>query len=122
MDGGNWKEMFNAAVAGELWLVEFHVKSGVDVNYAHPEFLSTPLVAAILARQPAVVAYLLQSGALPNLGSEFDGVTPLQAARQTAQPALETLLLGHGATPLPPEAAPRTGFAAWWARLTGRSR
>ena len=122
MDGGNWKEMFNAAVAGELWLVEFHVKSGVDVNYAHPEFLSTPLVAAILARQPAVVAYLLQSGALPNLGSEFDGVTPLQAARQTAQPALETLLLAHGATPLPPEAAPRAGFAAWWARLLGRSR
>ena len=51
MDGGNWKEMFNAACAGDLDLVRYHVSNGVDVNYAHPEFLSTPLVASILARQ-----------------------------------------------------------------------
>jgi len=42
MDGGNWKEMFAAAEAGDLDLVEYHVSRGVDVNYAHPEFLSTP--------------------------------------------------------------------------------
>ena len=70
--GGNWKEMFNAAVEGDLALVEFHVKSGVDVNYAHPEFLSTPLVASILAGQEAVALYLLAHGANPSLRSEFD--------------------------------------------------
>lgn len=83
MSGGDWKEMFNAGCEGNLALVEHHVKSGVDVNYAHPEFLSTPLVAAILARQEAVALYLLDHGAHPTLPSEFDAATPIQAARQT---------------------------------------
>ena len=66
MDGGNWKEMFNAACDGDLELVRYHVKSGVDVNYAHPEFLSTPLVASALGGQEAVAIYLLESGASPH--------------------------------------------------------
>ena len=80
MSGGDWKEMFNAGCVGDLELVKHHVKAGVDVNYAHPEFLSTPLVAAIIAKQEEVALYLIEHGALPDLPSEFDGVTPVQAA------------------------------------------
>ena len=115
MSGGNWKEMFDAAVAGDLGLVEYHVKCGVDVNYAHPEFLSTPLVAAILAGQEAVANYLLESGANPGLPSEFDGVTPIQAARWAGLTALEARLVEWGATPLPPAATRRhwLGHLLW---------
>ena len=59
MSAGDWKELFAAACDGRIELVRYHVKNGVDVNYAHPEFLSTPLVACILARQPAVADLLL---------------------------------------------------------------
>jgi uncharacterized protein len=59
MDGGNWKEMFAAACEGDLELLAYHVKNGVDINYAHPEFLSPPLVACILADQEMVAMYLL---------------------------------------------------------------
>ena len=123
MSGGNWKEMFNAAVDGDLALVEYHVRAGVDVNYAHPEFLSTPLVAAILARQEAVARYLLSSGANPNLPSEFDSATPMQAARQAGLPALEDDLRRAGATPLPPGRvkAPRRGHG-WLGRWFGIGR
>ncbi len=69
MSGGNWKELFNAGCEGDLVLVEYHVKCGVDVNY--PEFLSTPLVGAILARQEHVALYLLDHGAVPDRSSEF---------------------------------------------------
>ena len=103
MSGGNWKEMFDAAVSGDLGLVEYHVKGGVDVNFAHPEFLSTPLVASILARQEEVALYLLKSGANPNLPSEFDSATPIQAARQAGLSKLEEELVKFGATPLPPD-------------------
>jgi hypothetical protein len=96
MSGGNWKEMFNAGCEGDLALVEHHVKSGVDVNYAHPEFLSTPLVAAILAGQEAVALYLLDHGANPTLPSEFDAATPLQAARQVGLTAVEERLYTLG--------------------------
>jgi len=83
MSGGNWKELYLAAREGDLELVRYHVDMGVDVNYAHPEFMSTPLVAAILGGQQAVAQHLLDNGADPDLLSEFDGVTPAEAAAQT---------------------------------------
>lgn len=104
MSGGDWKEMFNAGCEGDLALVEHHVKSGVDVNYAHPEFLSTPLVAAILAGQEAVALYLLDHGANPVLPSEFDAATPLEAAQQMGLTAVEEKLYAMG-VPRPPAGA-----------------
>jgi ankyrin repeat protein len=113
MSGGNWKELFNAGCEGDLALVEYHVKAGVDINFAHPEFLSTPLVAAILAGQEEVALYLLDQGAMPLLPSESDGVTPVQAARQAGLRAVEDRLCALGAPrpPLPPPHQP------WWRRL-----
>lgn len=119
MSGGDWKEMFNAAVEGDLGLVEYHVKAGVDVNYAHPEFLSTPLVAAILAGQEPVARYLLMSGANPNLPSEFDGATPMQAARRAGLSTLEDVLLRSGATPLPPSSAGKASWRGWLRECLG---
>ena len=115
MSGGDWKEMFNAGCEGNLALVAYHVRSGVDVNYAHPEFLSTPLVAAILAKQEAVALYLLDHGAHPTLPSEFDAATPLQAARQAGLKGVEEKLYAMGvprtaavAETAPASLAPRT--------------
>jgi uncharacterized protein len=121
MSGGDWKEMFNAAVQGDLALVALHVESGVDVNYAHPEFLSTPLVAAILARQGAVAHYLLAHGASPTLGSEFDGTDPLGAARQAGLADVAERLIGMGAKPAAATALPGESAGAqpagWWRKL-----
>lgn len=83
MSGGNWKEMYLAARTGDLDLVRFHVQMGVDVDYAHPEFMSTALVASILGGHKDVAQYLLDNGASPELMSDLDGVTPLEAAAQT---------------------------------------
>jgi ankyrin repeat protein len=113
MSGGNWKEMFNAACSGDLALVEYHVHAGTDIDYAHPEFLSTPLVACILAGQAQVALFLLERGANPQLCSEFDGLTPLQAARQAGLAEVERRLLALGAPALPP---PRRA-ERWWSRV-----
>lgn len=120
MSGGNWKEMYQAGCEGDLALVEYHVKAGADVNYAHPEFLSTPLVAAILAGQQQVALFLLDHGAIPDLPSEFDAATPMQAARQAGLPAVEDRLCELGVARLPPPepAPPRLGWFARW--LGGR--
>ena len=115
MDGGNWKEMFNAACEGDLELVMYHVKNGVDVNYAHPEFLSTPLVACTLAGQETIALYLLGAGADPHLWSEFDALTPIQAAQQAKLPALVARLKQLGAV-APPEVANKTE-RSWFSRL-----
>lgn len=81
--------MYEAACAGDLPLVRYHVQSGVDVNYAHPEFMSTPLVSAILAGQSEVALYLLENGADPTLVSNWDEMTPMQAARSKADHAVQ---------------------------------
>lgn len=97
MEGGNWKEMFQAACDGDQDLVEFHVRTGVDVNYAHPEFMSTPLVACILAGQENMALFLLGHGADPTLHSLFDDMTPLQAAQSVGMTSVVTRLREMGA-------------------------
>lgn len=119
--GGNWKELFHAATTGDLELLRYHVRCGVDIDYAHPEFLSTPLVACILAHQEAAAHVLLDSGAQPDLHSEFDGMNPLQAARHAGLPALEARLLTMGAT-TPPPVPPAAGARPWWRRLLAAAR
>lgn len=105
MSGGNWKEFFNAGCDGDMALVEYHVKCGVDVNYAHPEFLSTPLVGAILAKQEDVALYLLEHGALPDLPSELDGMTPMQAARHAGLQRVQGRLAQLGVERIEPALA-----------------
>lgn len=117
MDGGNWKEMFIAACDGDLELVKYHVRNGVDVNYAHPEFLATPLVACTVAGHEEVALYLLDSGANPHLASEFDALTPVQAAMQARLPALLARLEQMGVVAQPPAAKDRRN---WLDRLLAR--
>lgn len=119
MSGGNWKELFNAGCEGDLALVEYHVKCGVDVNYAHPEFLSTPLVGALLSGQEAVALFLLEHGAIPDLPSELDGVTPIQAARRMGLARAEDRLVALGVVRPPIEPARRVG---WWRQLLHAAR
>ena len=116
MSGGNWKEMFNAACDGDLELVRYHVKAGVDIDYPHPEFLSTPLVASILAGREEVALYLLDQGANPHLLSEFDGVTPLKAALKARMPKVAAELRALGANE--PEQSPKT--KSWLGRIFGK--
>lgn len=92
MSSGDWKEMFDAAVAGDLGLLRYHLTAKVDPNYQHPEYMCTPLVACILAGQHDAAALLLQSGADPQLRSEGEAMTPLEAAHHRRDPALIRLI------------------------------
>lgn len=81
MEHGNWKEMYEAAVAGDVELVRHLIGIGVDVNFIHPEFMSTALVSCIVAGQSDVAMLLIDCGADPALVSPWEEVPPLQAAR-----------------------------------------
>ena len=113
MSAGPWKEMFNAACEGDLAPVEYHVQTGVADNYATPEFRSTPLVAAVLAKQEQVALYLLAHGANPELPSEFDGVTPSQAAHRVGLGNVVAQLHQLGVAH-PPEPTAPTGWLEKW--------
>ncbi len=114
MSGGNWKEMFQAACEGDIEMVKYHVKAGVDVDFAHPEFLSTPLVASILAGQSEVALFLLDCGANPGLWSEFDGMKPYQAAHQRGLKDVELRLRALGVAEAIPAPPARRRFWKFW--------
>ncbi|WP_156364861.1 ankyrin repeat domain-containing protein [Aeromicrobium sp. Leaf245] len=130
MSGGDFKDMFAAAVRGDVELVRFHLERGVDPDYVHPELQSTALVTSILAGQDAVARELLGHGADPTLVSELDETTPVAAARAAGLTALEAHLVELGARPAagapPAGPAPRgrgDRRAAWWpAWLSNSSR
>jgi uncharacterized protein len=119
MSSGNWKELFDAACAGEMDLVRYHIRSGVNINHIHPEYFGTILVACILAKQQDVALELLANGANPHQYSELDGMRPLQAAKQAKLRVVEQELLHLGAQELPP-AQPRAILSKWRLPFWGR--
>ena len=82
MAAGDWKELYKSSVEGDLDLVRYHIRQGVNPNYQHPEILSTPLVASILNNHTQIAKFLLENGADVRLESYFDSHTPLSAAKK----------------------------------------
>ena len=97
MSGGDWKDMYAAALAGDLALVRYHIAAGVNPNYQHPEILCTPLVASLIHGHDDVARYLIANGADPQLRSDFDDLPPLQAARRYQRTELVALLQARDA-------------------------
>lgn len=90
--GGDWKEMLYAAEKGDLDLLIYHIRQGVDPNYQHPEFMTTPLIESIRFGHLNVAAYLLENGADPSLKEVFGPHTPMSLAKfQKNKAAIELL-------------------------------
>jgi len=97
MSAGDWKDLYAAALVGDLGLVRYHISEGVDPNYQHPEIMCTPLVASLIRGHGEIAHFLLEHGADPHLRSELDCLTPLQAARKHGRAEFVKVLRERGA-------------------------
>lgn len=79
--GGDWKEMFNAASDGDIELVRYHLKMGVDLNYQHPEYMTSVLIECIRLGKTEMVKFLLENGADPSATEGFGSTTTLSIAK-----------------------------------------
>ena len=95
MAAGDWKELFAASKKGDLELVKYHIKMGVNPNYQHPEFMCTPLIESIQHQQFDVAKYLLENGADVSIKEDFGTHTPLSMAKFTKNKKLITLVEAH---------------------------
>ena len=95
MAAGDWKELFAAAQTGDLALVKYHIRTGVNPNYQHPEFMCTPLIESIQYEQFEVAQYLLANGADPSIKEDFGPHTPLSMAKSTNNQKLISLVEAH---------------------------
>jgi ankyrin repeat protein len=105
--------MFLAACEGDVDLVRHHLTNGVDVDFAHPEFQSTALVACILAGREEVAHLLLDHGADPLLKSDLEDQTPVQAAHEAGLTTVKLRLRSLGA-PEPSSTQVETRARRWW--------
>ena len=82
MAAGDWKDLLYACQNGDLELVKYHIKGGVNPNYQHPELLTTPLIASIENANADITKFLLENGADPHLKAGFSTDTPMLVAKR----------------------------------------
>jgi ankyrin repeat protein len=80
-DAGDWKALYAAAARGDAETCALAVGCGADPNHQHPEFGTTPLIAATEAGHLDVVRALLAAGADPRIRANWDGYDAIEVAR-----------------------------------------
>ena len=96
--GGDWKRLYDAAVEGDLDEVAHGLDLGIDPNYQHHEFGTTPLIGAAQAGRLDVVRLLVERGARADIRSQWDGHTAAEAAEAEEHTALARWLRAQGAS------------------------
>ncbi len=94
MSGGNWKAMFKGIQENDIELVKYYLRTGVDPNYQHPEFMALPLAESIRYHHIEIVKVLLLNGAKPLIVEIESGKTCLELATQLKKTAVIDLLKG----------------------------
>ena len=81
MSGGNWKEMFDAVQKGDIELVDYYLRIGIDPNYQHPEYMASALIESIRFNHLNISKLLLENGANPKIIEVLTGETPLSVSK-----------------------------------------
>lgn len=92
MSGPDWKIMFKAVQEGDIELVGYYLKMGINPNYQHPEMMAAPLVESIRFNHLDIAKLLLENGANPSIEEDMEGDTALFVAKARKNKAAIDLL------------------------------
>ncbi len=95
MSGGSWKDMFKGVEKNDLELVKYHIKTGIDPNYQHPEYLTGPLFECIRLNHLEIAKFLLDNGIDPTQKEGFGSETPLSLAEKHNNQAFIELIKSY---------------------------
>jgi ankyrin repeat protein len=95
MSGGDWKAMFHAIQKGDIDLVDYYLKVGIDPNYQHPEYMASPLVESIRFGHIEISKLLLAKGADPHAKEVMGGDTALEVAESKKNAEAIELIKAH---------------------------
>jgi len=82
MSGGDWKAMFKGIQEKDFELVKFYLRSGIDPNYQHPEYMALPLSESIRYDHLEITELLLANGAKSDIIEMESVLTTLQLAKK----------------------------------------
>jgi ankyrin repeat protein len=80
--GGDWKEMFLGVETNDFTLVRYYLDRDIDVNYQHPEFLTSALIESIARNHIEMMGFLLERGADPTIKEALSNKPPMQIAKE----------------------------------------
>jgi ankyrin repeat protein len=60
--GGDWKDFFRAIQLNDIELVKYHIRTGINPDYQHPEYMTAPLMECIRFGHLDIAEYLLENG------------------------------------------------------------
>lgn len=84
--GGDWKDLVKAAREGNIPLIQYHLRQGVDPDFQHPEYFTCPIFEAVRNGNLEAVKVLIEEGkADPNIIEHFAEQTPIEAALEAQQ-------------------------------------
>ncbi|MFK7971818.1 MAG: ankyrin repeat domain-containing protein [Bacteroidia bacterium] len=92
MAGGDWKAMFRGIQENDLELVKYYLKTGIDPNYQHPEYLALPLAESIRYDHMEMTELLLKYGASSAIIEEESGISVLEIAKSMKKKKVVKLL------------------------------
>ena len=92
MSGGDWIETYTACQKGDLELVKYHIENGIDLNYMHPEILTTFLMESIRSGHLSITEYLLENGANIMIKDYWTGETAISIAEKLKDKSFINLL------------------------------
>jgi uncharacterized protein len=82
MSAGAWKDLYYAIQKNDIGLVHYYIKQGVDINYQHPEIMTTLLIESVRQGNFEIVKFLLENGADPSMAEDFGDDTALSLAKK----------------------------------------
>lgn len=90
--GGDWKDLFAAVQRGDLDTVRYYILMGIDPNYQHPEYLTSPIIESFREGQLEIAEYLLKNGATANVKEIWTGQDLLSIVKATKNKAALALI------------------------------
>lgn len=88
MGHGDWKDMFKGVQDNDLELVKYYIRMSIDLNYQHPEFLTSPLIESIRNENLPMLTLLLDNGALPDVCEVASEKSPMSIAKEIGNEAI----------------------------------
>ncbi|MBL7793932.1 MAG: ankyrin repeat domain-containing protein [Saprospiraceae bacterium] len=92
MPSGDWKDMLKAVENGDFELVKYHLNNGIDINYEHPEVVTTVLIESAKLGNAEMVRFLIEHGADPFMKAGFGGNNAIEIAHNNKDATLVALL------------------------------
>jgi len=84
MGHGEWKDMFKAVQNNDIELVSFYIRMGIDINYQHPEYMTSPLIESIRLNNTEMMVFLLKNGALPGIKEFYSNKDAVSIAKEVS--------------------------------------